>query len=109
MKRIRAITVAAILGAVVFNAVIWIANSLDAMPHRGAFLDYVDIAFGLLSFAEAILLAFVEHVIGFSDTGNRFMDLLVVGSVGAFIFAFITILWQFTIKRGHDHKRPVAS
>jgi hypothetical protein len=86
-KKLRAILIAAILGALLFDAPIWMTNFSN------------DEGFDL---AVTIPIVFISQTLGFKQLVNPY---IVGGLFGAIIFALIAIIWQFILKGGDRNKK----
>jgi formate/nitrite transporter FocA (FNT family) len=109
-KKFRAVLKAAILGAILCNFVLWINtwidNSIDAKSNHGFLTDLFVTIFRISGFF--LIIPFVAVVSALGLTGSEklapFLFFIVASLVGAIVFGFIAIIWQF-IKGDHENKK----
>jgi Ca2+/Na+ antiporter len=100
-RKFRTVLIAAILGAVFFDSMILIENLTYIMWRHGHLSDYWHNYCVGTAFLLEMPSAFVSSIFGFNGFLNEYV---VNGLLGAIVFAFVVIIWQFILKGGHENK-----
>jgi nucleoside recognition membrane protein YjiH len=102
-KKLRAVLMAAILGVVLFDAMILINNQAYIMWRHGQLSDYWKDRFTGVAILLCMPPLLVGHAIG--SLGGLVNEYTVDGLFGAVIFAMAAVFWQFVVKVDRETKR----
>jgi hypothetical protein len=94
-RKIRAVLIAAIVGAALFDAMILGANLIYVLRIHGHINDFWYDQFTGIGFLLEMPSSFVSSLVGFNGFLNEY---LVNGLLGAIVFAVITTFWQLRKK-----------
>ena len=107
-KKLRVVLKSAILGALIFSAIVltsaWIDHSTDPKTFHAWFIDLILGAFQAMTFFLSLPVECIMSFIGFKTSSNLFLEYIINALDGAIVFAFVAFCWQFILKRNHENE-----